>query len=338
MLLSNVNIKNFDSELTKNTNPFMDPKNLKLICSYLDCEMVEISLINNSEIDWIGCFFIKTNENSRYLFSGGRFGYAGFVEVNGKAPVSSYLDKIEESLKFLSLSSISLSISYLSDNITNKLYNGWILSKLTYFVAKTSECVSNQKLIFKKSKVNSIKKMLKKSQQEKLTVEFVTSEEDVDEWYYNCHLIRISELNGKKWELTLIKDLFNRGYGELIVAKNQKGDILGGCFTLLSKKTLELFMISTPNKNLKLGTNYLIVKELYLFAEKNKIDFINWQASNPPIGPISFFKERWNCSKRTLSILNKKFTNDIYADELSKKFPNCYIFPYEYISSYKKEF
>ena len=336
MLISKVSLKNFEDELIKNENPFMDQKNLNLICSYLGCKLVQISLINKIKIDWIGYFFVKVSETSSHLFSGGRFGFAGFIKVNGTFPVISYLDKIEKSLEFLKLSSISLSISYLNDEIIDEVQKDWVFSKQTYFVAETSESIHNQKLIFKKSKVNSINKMLKKSYQDNLKVRFASSEKDVKNWYNNCHLVRIAELHGKKWDLSLIMELFINGLGELLLAENDEGELLGGCFVLISKKTLELFMISTPEKNLYLGNNYLIANELYLYAERNQIGFINWQASNPPNGSVSFFKERWNCNKKTLSILNKKFTNHIYSDHLAKNFPDCYVFPYDKILSSRK--
>ena len=52
-------------------------------------------------------------------------------------------------------------------------------------------------------------------------------------------------------------------------------EILGGCFILLSTDTLELFMMSTPQEYLDKGVNYFLTNELYVFAWKQNIKYVN---------------------------------------------------------------
>ena len=89
----------------------------------------------------------------------------------------------------------------------------------------------------------------------------------LETWHENCHLPRISELNGKKWDLSLLKALIDNGTGSLLCVLNSFQEIVGGCFILKSNKVLEIFMMSTTRENQKHGTNHLLAEEIYLLTK-----------------------------------------------------------------------
>ena len=51
-------------------------------------------------------------------------------------------------------------------------------------------------------------------------------------------------------------------------------------------------MMSTPQKFLSSGANYVLTEFIYKYAFENKINYVNWQASNPPTGTLVEFKKR----------------------------------------------
>ena len=97
---------------------------------------------------------------------------------------------------------------------------------------------------------------------------------------------------------------------------------------LISDQILELFMMSTPLEQLKLGINYVITEWLYLFAARNDIHYINWQASNPPIGALVEFKKSWNAQEMNFPIYSKNWKADITPEYLQSEFKDCFVFPY----------
>ena len=78
--------------------PFTIRGNLKELCSFYNVELLKIELFSGDNLDWKGFFFHKQVEGKVYIFSGGRFGFSGFMPKEHQNPVSSYLHLIETEL------------------------------------------------------------------------------------------------------------------------------------------------------------------------------------------------------------------------------------------------
>ena len=113
-------------------HPYVNIKNLKILCNIFNCSLLFITLQKHSQIDWIGAFFLKKIKDNNYLFSGGRFGFAGFIPIKATFQINDYLKAIEKEVSFLNLASMSLSITYLVDYKKFINNNGWIETEKIY--------------------------------------------------------------------------------------------------------------------------------------------------------------------------------------------------------------
>ena len=307
--------------------PFSIEKNLNILCESYNLSILKIDLLYNEEIDWIGIFFYKRIKGDLFVFSGGRFGFSGFLPMNKIKSICDYLPELEAKFKKLGSKTVSLSSSFLEIEPENN--TSWISSQVTYLVANTQECVDNVGLSFRKAKIRSnLSRSLKKAKGHGFSVEYSESLDDLKKWYEFCHLQRIKELEGKKWDYPILEGLIKKGTGGLVLVKDIENNILGGSVILFSEKVLEIFMMSTPRENQKLGVNFLIAERIYLLAGNKKIDFINWQASNPPDGHLAKFKKDWNSHEKNFVIYNLNFTNDLRMGFLESNFVDCYVFPF----------
>ena len=161
----------------------------------------------------------------------------------------------------------------------------------------------------------------------------IDSVADFDEWYYNCHVKRIIELNGKIWDYDILRKIVFDGQGNLAVVKNYDNIILGGCVFLKSSIVLEFFMMSTPKNNLINGVNYFLTEWLYIYAYDQNLKYINWQASNPPIGPLVDYKKGWNANIYNFNIYNINFNDSLDQNFIETHFKDCYIFPFSQLKN-----
>ena len=90
---------------------------------------------------------------------------------------------------------------------------------------------------------------------------------------------------------------------------------------------LELFMMSTTRDNQKIGVNYALAEKLYAFASESKLKWLNWQGSNPPMGPLVDFKKKWNSNLFSFNIFTKRFDKNVSIQELRSKIPDFFIYP-----------
>ena len=86
-------------------------------------------------------------------------------------------------------------------------------------------------------------------------------------------------------------------------------------------------MMSTVRINQKMGVNYSLTEKLYSHASESKIKWLNWQASNPPIGPLVDFKKKWNSHPINFNTFSKKFDKNTNIQELRSKITDFFIFP-----------
>ena len=311
-----------------NDTPFVIEENLKELCKYYDFDLLKIELFSEESLDWVGLFFHKTIDGKVYIFSGGRFGFSGFMPKNHKYPVSSYLPLIEDRLGKIKMGSCSLALSFLADH-TKESAAIWQTSSISYLIANTDESVDQDGLSFKKAKTRSnLSRSLKKAKEQGFLCKEVTDYESFKTWHKHCHLPRIKELNGKEWDFELLLNCISNGSASLVCVFDHQDSILGGCYIFKSRLVLEFFMMSTPRENQILGVNSILIEHLYLMAKREGKSYINWQASNPPEGPLVKFKKDWNAKNYTFNIYNKSFSNSLDKSFIETNFKDCYIFPF----------
>jgi len=327
---ADVIIKDVGSFFNFNNNalPFFIKGNIKSICKHYNLKPARIKLFNNDILDWDGLFFSKEINKKLYIFSGGRFGYAGFIPIKNIVQIDKYLPMIEIELNKLNAACSSLSVSFLANN-ENLFSKDWTSSKITYLIAESEKSYDGNVFSFKKSKIKSnISRSLKKARKNDLKCIESINEDDIAMWHKNCHTPRINELNGKIWELDLLLYLSREGSGSLISALNKSGEIVGGCFILKSKHVLELFMMSSTRENQLKGVNYLLTEYIYLLAYNEKIKYINWQSSNPPDSPLVKYKKDWNSEEFQFTLFNKLWDDKLNKSFIDNNFRDCYLYPF----------
>ncbi len=311
-----------------NDYAFTNSSNLKELCSFYNLKLLKIELFSNRNLDWQGVFFYKKVEGKVYVFSGGRFGFSGFIPVKHENPVSSYLNLIELELSKIEIGSCSLSVSFLANHSkeSNKI---WQTSFVSYLVAITNQSVDEKGLCFKKATTRSnLSRNLKKAKAKEFICKEVLDYKSLNLWHESCHIPRIKELDGKKWDLELLSKFIDHGTASLVCVFDKEANILGGCYILKSKLVLEIFMLSSTKENQILGVNSVLIEFLYLMAKRENMRFINWQASNPPDGPLVRFKKEWNAKEYNFNIYNKNFNEHLNQNFIETHFKDCYIFPF----------
>lgn len=310
--------------------PFTQKGNLLSLTEFYELKLLKIDLYYEEEKDWEGIFFYKNIEGFNYIFSGGRFGYAGFFSSNPKKQIVDYLSSIERNLINLNVATCSLTTSYLADPYSNK--SSWNSTPISYLVANSKHSVNNEGLSFRKAIIRSnLSRNLKKAYKNELYCQEFFDSDILSQWHEKCHVPRISELNGNLWDLELLESLMKNGTGSILSVFNSSRQMIGGCFILKSSTTLEIFMMSTTRENQKLGVNHLIAEKIYLLANENSIEYINWQASNPPDSPLVRFKKEWNTEEKSFQILSKNWKKDLDVRFIEDNFRDCFIFPFNKI-------
>ena len=311
-----------------NDIPFVIESNLKELCKFYDLDLLKIELFSEESLDWAGLFFHKTIDGKVYIFSGGRFGFTGFMPKNHKYSVSSYLPLIEDQLVKMNIGSCSLALSFLADH-TMESVAVWQTSSISYLVANTDESVDQDGLCFRKAKTRSgLSRSLIKAKEQGFLCKEVTDYESVKSWHKHCHLPRIKELNGIEWDFQLLLNCIANGTASLVCVFDHQANIIGGCYIFKSRLVLELFMMSTSRENQILGVNSILIEHLYLMAKREGISYVNWQASNPPEGSLVRFKKDWNAKNYNFNIYNKSFDNSLDKSFIEANFKDCYIFPF----------
>ena len=313
-------------------NPFVNRANLEVLSNYYNLDLIKIDLLCDGKLDASGFFFCKTVGKGTHIFSGGRFGFLGFAALSGNSNLAEYLPLIEKSLQSLNPITFCITGSYLCSKYFKETATGWSYKEICYLVAEVSQSVDENGPKFLKAKnKKNLRRNLKKAKMQVSRCRITSEEEDITEWYNSCHLVRISELDGRIWEYKILLDLIKFGSGELAVVEDKNGKIIGGCVFLCSTEVLELFMMSTPRAYLESGVNYMLTEYLYNFAFKNKLKFINWQASNPPVGSLVSYKKSWNCSEMVFPVYSKIYDSKLNRKYFEENFSDCYVFPFEHL-------
>tara|TARA_Y100001980_G_C14547506_1_gene328124 strand:+ start:914 stop:1909 length:996 start_codon:yes stop_codon:yes gene_type:complete len=307
--------------------PYAEKSNIRVLCDYYRVSPLYITLSNHGEVDWMGIFFWTKVNSNIHIFSGGRFGYAGFFPENVSCPISEYLPLIDNWLKRENISSCSLSFLFTQNEVYDKSHKDWIIKEIDYLVAITAESVINDQLILPGSKKRNILRNLNKAENNQLQFEMTSAKHALRAWYNNCHLVRIAELSGKKWNYELLSCLLDEGTGKLALVRSKYGEVLGGCFVILSNEILELFMMSTPRKNFNSCVNFFLTKHLYMYAWRKKIKYVNWQSSNPPKGGLANFKKGFNAQKMSFLLFNKVKDKSIKIKDLIRMYRDFFVFP-----------
>tara|TARA_Y100000768_G_C23979905_1_gene685120 strand:+ start:1692 stop:2675 length:984 start_codon:yes stop_codon:yes gene_type:complete len=282
--------------------------------------------INNTVA--IGLLFKIEIEKCKILLSGGRFGYSQIQNFSNK------IDEIDIQKCFDSFSldnDISLcSLAFDYNNVDIGIKNSnWKIKKKSYLIANIAKTCLNGKLNFPSAlKRSSLSRGIKLAEKNNIMSAITNSEKLLEKWYFSCHLPRIKELNGITWELATFRELIKSNYAGLCLATDLRlNTILGGCFFIKNKNTIELFMMSTTKKNQNLGVNYSLSKKMYEYASDQKINWLSWQSSNPPNGPLVQFKKKWNSESYCFNICSKIFKDSIKIDFLRSKIKDFFVYP-----------
>ena len=245
-----------------------------------------------NEILAIGLLFKIEIEDNKILLSGGRFGYSQIQNKSNKINENDILKCFDDFSYANDISVCSIAFDY-NASVTDNKNQKWKTRKINYLMANIFETCFDGKLNFPAAlKRSSLSRGVKLAKKNNIVSSITYSEKLLEEWYISCHLPRINELNGIFWELDIFKELIRSNHAGLCLATNKdsKG-ILGGCFFIKNDNIIELFMMSTIKKNQNLGVNYSLSKKLYEYASELDINWLNWQASNPPNGALVDFKK-----------------------------------------------
>ena len=325
-----VNI-NFNVSVSANLgeHPFVHLANLRVVCDFYKLRLLCIDLVSDNEVDWTGLFFINSTGKRLHIFSGGRFGYAGFLPVSAKIPISTYLPLLEGKLKDAGVASCSLAGTYLLNNDQCPFCDLWSIYEICYLMATTHDVIDSAGLKLKKAKIrSSLSRCLKKANDLGLTCRVTKSPKCLQDWYEHCHLVRMDEISGKRWDFDLLLNFINSGTASLIVVEDRSESVVGGCIFLESRRVLELFIMSTPAVHQENGANYILTETLYSRALEMGMEYINWQASNPPVGSLVEYKKKWGAHEKKFFIYNLLLDASVTKHSLIEEFPDFFIFPY----------
>ena len=67
---------------------------------------------------------------------------------------------------------------------------------------------------------------------------------------------------------------------------------------------------------------------MYEYASDRKINWLSWQSSNPPNGPLVQFKKKWNSESYSFNICSKIFKDSIKIDFLRSKIKDFFFYQY----------
>ena len=335
--LNQISEKTYKETLNSNNKvgPYSDIEVIKSIQNSLissnkiKSEILPYSIQDEiNEILAIGLLFKIEIEDNKILLSGGRFGYSQIQNISNKINENDILKCFDDFSYANDISVCSIAFDY-NASVTDNKNQKWKTRKINYLMANIFETCINSKLNFPAAlKRSSLSRGIKLAKKNNIVSSITYSEKLLEEWYISCHLPRINELNGVFWELDIFKELIRSNHAGLCLATNvDSKDILGGCFFIKNDNIIELFMMSTIKKNQNLGVNYSLSKKLYEYASELNINWLNWQASNPPNGPLVDFKKKWNSKVFNFNIHSKIFKENIKISFLRSKIKNFFIYP-----------
>lgn len=337
LILNQISEKTYNEILNSNNRvgPYSDIEVIRAIQnSLISSNKIKSEILPYSIQDEIneilakGLLFKIEIEDSKILLSGGRFGYSQIQNISNKINENDILKCFDDYAYANDISVCSIAFDY-NASVTDNKNQKWKTRKINYLMANIFETCIDGRLNFpaalKRSSLSRGVKLAKKND----IVSYITySKKLLEEWYFSCHLPRINELNGTIWDLDIFQELINSNCAGLCIAKNRNSpNILGGCFFIKNDNVIELFMMSTTKKNQTLGVNYSLTEKLYQYASELNIKWCNWQASNPPNGPLVEFKKKWNSKIYNFNISSKVFKKDIKINLLRSKIKNFFIYP-----------
>jgi hypothetical protein len=324
--------KIIDMPYTSNAN-LMSIKKWANCVKEIECDALSLSVTKNGVTYAICKFFVIKNSGRIHLVSGGRFGFSGVFIINEDITINHIVDLLIDYCKNKKISTLSVfintpNISYSTTNFDLKI------KEIVYLMASVKESCDENGLSFRNAKKRSnLSRSLKSAKEKPFSVGVIGKNGNMqilNEWYLTCHKKRIEEISGREWEEEIFADLISNGTGNLVYVYNAiDKKILGGCFILNSETILELFMMSTPRANQEEGVNFLLTEYLYKYAFMNNNKFVNWQSSNPPVGPLVNYKKSWNANEYKHLLINYKLDQSFSFNDQYIGFRDFFIFPYE---------
>lgn len=295
----------------------------------LKCEPVSLSIRKGSSLVATGFFFEIKTRFGPLLVSGGRFGYAGLRVVDPRLALEPLMLALRTYLSGEGYAIASVAVHGTKIRLAPGV-SSWAITNVDSYVAEVNESCTEGKLSFANAKKrSSLSRSVRKAESMGIRVVESASLEDLEVWHSECHIPRMDEIGGNPWPLVFFRQLLSTNQAVLFKAESQLGNILGGCFVIKSIETSELIMMSSKREEQQLGVNHLISKHIYLEANSSGRKYVNWQASNPPIGSIVRFKESWNARPFRFQILSSLLDCEVITEsQIKTEFPDTFIFPF----------
>jgi hypothetical protein len=172
----------------------------------------------------------------------------------------------------------------------------------------------------------NIRRNLSKAQSAGLKARHILSSEALIAWH-DIHKERVSELEGKTWELDLflksLEEQDTQNYFTFFGVYHNE-NLVGGASCFFNSNLMDVFMMSTKRRYQQLGANHLLTEKIYRWCIKKDIKYINWQGSNPPKGGVAEFKRQWMGREKTMHAISRIFNDEAlnaldFSDLVSEK-------------------
>lgn len=298
--------------------------------NYYDLGMKNITFCNRGIVEAQIDLFEYKHKEFKFLIPGGRFGFNHLRCVNEKFAINKYLRSLEKLCDLHDISGICLATSWCENDYApfdEDLYANWRKQKRYYQIVHVDETVREGGLSFSKAlRKGGFRYSLRKSRNQPVTLNWCENDDDFDQWYFKCYAPRMTALRAKLWSYELIKDMYDKGFGKLLVTKSIMGEVIFGIFCLEEASEIIVFALAASAEYHSSGVNLVTIEKLYIYAYQQEFQTINWQGSGSNKGVFDF-KESWNAKRFDFQTIGyTKISNDILNDS-SFQCNDLYILP-----------
>jgi len=178
---------------------------------------------------------------------------------------------------------------------------------------------------------NCVKKWLKS---EKLVENVSITNSNFDhhlDWLWRNHYIGISKKGGiPKPQLffTSLKESYDPHRFQLLIAKEQSGEIIAGLLNFITNKTIEYWTPVVTTQGQKYNAIYGLIHSSMLYMIREKLEFFNFGGTWPSQESLARFKKRFGSEEKEYSYYtwyNKDFLSKIDNDLILNEWPFYYI-------------
>ena len=211
--------------------------------------------------------------------------------------------------------------------LDQNLWTYWRKQERYYQIANIQNTVCDGSLTFDKAiKKGGFRYSLRKSRTLDLTFHWCDDDGEFTHWYLHCYDRRMQTLGVKAWSYELLKDIYKKKYGKLLLTKDSNGEVVYGIFCLTEDTEIIIFALAAKDEFHSSGVSIATIEYLYLYAESQDIQTINWQGSGGNSGVFKF-KQSWNAEKHNFDIHGFTRLSDNELAMLRGKSQDLYVMP-----------